>query len=105
MSKFFWILGGVTLGVAAYVVMTQPLGQTADGLNEAASNLGGWGNKQRAFGIGGQVKGRVEQGVANLTGDPDTASKGALDEATGVVKNAAGKAAQAVSSTVQDLSK
>ncbi len=107
MSKFLWILGGATLAVAAYVVMNQQLGLAApaDGLDEAGNNLGAWGTKQRAFGTGGQLKGKVEQFGANLTGDSDLGDKGVFDEATGAVKDAAGKVAQAVGSTIHDLNK
>lgn len=105
MSKFLWILGGTTLGLAAYVITKQPQPANADGLSEAGSNLGAWGTQQRASGLGGQLKGKVEQGAGNLTGDADTADKGAFDEATGEVKDAAGKAAQAIGGAVQDLSK
>ena len=107
MSKFLWILGASTLAFAVYVVMNEPSGQgaPADGIDEAANNLGAWGAKQRVYGAGGQLKGKVEQGAANLTGNPDTADQGAFDEAAGVVKNAAGQAAQAVGSTIHNLNK
>ena len=107
MTKFLWILGGATLAVAAYVVMNQQLGLTvpANGVDEAGNNLGAWGTKQRGYGIGGQLKGKFEQGAANLTGDPNLADEGVLDEAAGAVKNAAGKVAQSVAGTIHDLNK
>ena len=107
MSKFLWILGGATLAAAVYVVMSQQLGVTApaDGVDEAGNSVGAWGTKQRAYGLGGQAKGKVEQFASNLTGDPDLADKGVLDEAAGAVKDAAGKAAQAVGSTIHELNK
>ena len=105
MSKFLWILGATTLGVAAYIVMNQPLSQPApaDGIDRAADDMSAWGAKQNVFGTGGQLKGKVEQFAGNVTGDPDLGDKGVLDEATGAVKDAAGKAARAVGSTVRDL--
>ena len=105
MNKFLWILGGATLAAAAYVVFNQTLGQPApaDGVDDAASRLGAWGTKQRVAGAGGQVFGRVEQGAANLTGNPDLGDQGVLDEAAGAIRSGAGKVAQAVGSTVRDL--
>ena len=105
MSKFLWILGATTLGIAAYVVVSQQIGQTAtaDGVEDAANKAGAWGTKQRVFGTGGQLKGKLEQGVAGFTGDQDTADKGGFDEATGAVKDAAGQAAQALGSTIHKL--
>ena len=105
MSKFLWILGATTLGVAVYVVMSQQFEQAApiDGVDTAAGNIAAWGAKQRLFGAGGQLKGKVEQGVAGFTGDQDTADKGVFDETTGAVKDAAGKAAQALGSTIHNL--
>ena len=49
------------------------------------------------------MKGKLEQGVANLTGNPDTADQGAFDEVAGTVKNVAGQAAQAVMSTMDNI--
>ena len=105
MSKFLWILGATTLAVAAYVVMNEQFQQAApvDGVDEAAGNVAAWGTKQRLFGGGEQLKGKVEQGLGNFTGNPDTADKGVFDEATGALKNTAGKAAQAIGSTLTDL--
>ena len=107
MSKFLWILGGATLAAAVYVVMNQQLGITApaDGVDEAGNNVGAWGTKQRAYGVGGQAKGKVEQFASKLTGDSDMANQGVWDEAAGAVKDAAGKAAQAVGSTIHELNK
>lgn len=107
MSKFLWILGGATLAVAAYVVMNQQLGITApaDGVDEAGNNLGAWGAKQRGYGVGGQLKGKLEQFGANVTGDAELGNKGVLDEAAGAIKNGAGKVAQAVGSTIHDINR
>ncbi len=107
MNKFLWILGGATLAAAVYVVMNQNLGGplSADGPEGAAARLSAWGAKQRVTGAGGQVFGRVEQGAANLTGSPDLGDQGVFDEAGGVVKNAAGKVAQAAGSAIHELNK
>ncbi len=103
MNKFLLLVGGTALGVAAYVVLKQPVAQPADDVDAAAARIGGWGTKQRVGGVGGQLKGKLEQGAASLTGDPDLGNQGAYDEAAGAVQNAVGKAAHAVESTVRDL--
>ena len=107
MSKLAWVVGGTTLGVAAYVLLNGSSGQAvpADGVDEAAGKVGAWGTKQRAFGTGGELKGKVEGGVGNLTGNEDLANQGAFDEAKGAVKDAAGKAAHAVEQTIHELNK
>ena len=107
MGKFLWILGGATLATAVYLVMNQQLGQPlpVDGVEGAAARAGAWGTKQRATGAGGQLFGKAEQAVGNVTGNPDRTDKGAVDEATGAVKNAVGKVAQAAGQTLHDLNK
>lgn len=105
MNKFLLIVGATTLALAAYVVMNDQFQHAAPvgGLAGAAHNLSTWGAKQRLFGGGGQLKGKVEKGLGDLAGDPAVQGKGLLDEATGALKNAAGKAAQAIGSTLTDL--
>ena len=107
MNKFLLVLGGATLAVAIYVILNQDLGIAApvDGVDEAGNQAGAWGTKQRGFGLGGQLKGKVEQGAGKLTGDSDLQTQGALDQATGAVKDAAGQVAQAVGSAIHDLNK
>lgn len=107
MTKFLWLIGGATLATAVYVLMNQQTfaGAPAGGAEGTAARLGAWGAKQRVTGSGGQVLGRVEQGAANLTGNPDLADQGVFDEAAGVVKNAAGKVAQAAGSTIHNLNR
>ncbi len=107
MNKFLWVLGGATLAVAAYVVMNQQLGLTApaDGVDDAGNKAGAWGTKQRGVGLGGQLKGKFEQGAGKLTGDSDLKNQGAFDEAKGAVKDAAGQVAQAVGGAIHDLNK
>ncbi|MGI4827101.1 MAG: CsbD family protein [Janthinobacterium lividum] len=107
MSKLAWIVGGTTLALAVYVTKKQGAGQPvpANGVDAAASNIGNWGTKQQAFGTGGELKGKLEQGAGSLTGNTDLGNKGALDQAKGAVKNAAGQAAHAVEQTVHELNK
>lgn len=106
MSKLFWVLGAVTLGVAAYVVMNQPLGQlaTTDDVEDTASGIEGWGTRQRVVGTGGQLKGNLKQGAGDLLGNDKLKTEGAFDQAAGAVQDAAGKAAGAVANTVRKLS-
>ena len=101
--KYIWILGGAILAVGAWLVVNQQQLAPVNGVDTAAGNIGASGAKQRAFGTGGQLKGKVEQGAGSLTGDADLNNQGAFDEAKGAVKDAAGKAAQAIGSTLHDV--
>ena len=47
-------------------------------------------DKDRAAGLGDQVKGRVEQGVGGLTGDREKQAQGDVDEAKGKVQQEIG---------------
>ena len=107
MNKFLLLLGGTSLGLAVYVLMNGQTGRAvpADGVDETANNIGAWGTKQRAFGTGGELKGKLEQGAGSLTGSTDLSDKGTFDEAKGAVKDAAGQAAHAVEQTIHELNK
>lgn len=105
MGKFLWIVGAATLVVAVYVVMNQQLGPiaTSDNVEDTAAGIGGWGTKQRVTGTGSQLKGKVEQGAGDLLGNQNLSNQGTFDQAAGAVKDAAGKAAGAVSDAVRKL--
>ncbi len=103
MSKFMWILGATCLGVAGYLFFTDSLGTqggSGDELDELGERVGNWGTKNRITGTGGQLGGKLKQGVGKLTGDEDLQGEGMLDEGIGTVKDAAGKAAHAVRDAV-----
>ncbi len=106
MAKTLWLVGGAALAAAAYLVMKQPMPNEAfeNGAGaDLAGKVGAWGDKQRVFGTGGQLKGKLEQGAGKLTGDPDLGDQGTFDEAKGAVKDAAGQAAHAVEDTINSL--
>lgn len=104
MNKFLLILGATALSLAVYLITNDQFQQAAPGgVAGAAHKLSTWGAKQRLLGGGGQLKGKMEKGLGDLAGDPAAQGKGLLDEATGAVKNAGGKAAQAIGSTLTDL--
>ncbi len=103
MSKFMWILGATCLGVAGYLFFTDSLGTqggSGDELDEFGERVGNWGTKNRVTGTGGQLGGKLKQGVGKLTGDEKLQGEGALDEGVGTVKDAAGKAAHAVKDAI-----
>jgi uncharacterized protein YjbJ (UPF0337 family) len=106
MNKLAWILGVACLGAAGYVLWSEIAErnlQPVDGWDEASARVGAWGTGKRVTGIGGQLGGKLKQGVGRLTKDPDVESEGVVDEFTGKVKDAAGQAAHAVSDTIHDL--
>jgi uncharacterized protein YjbJ (UPF0337 family) len=47
-------------------------------------------DKDRAQGMGDQLKGRVEQGVGGLTGDREQQAQGSADEAKGKLQQGLG---------------
>lgn len=75
------------------------------GTNDAADQAGVWGTKQRVKGTGGSLFGQAKQGLGKVTGNKQMQDEGMLDEAAGNIKDAAGKAAKAVSDILQDASK
>jgi uncharacterized protein YjbJ (UPF0337 family) len=108
MKAFPWIVATAAVGVAIYALLNSQQGQAvpADGdVEDAANKTGVWGSKQRVKGTGGSVVGQAKQGLGKLTGDKQMQGEGVVDEAVGNVKDAAGKAAHAVSDTLHGLNK
>ncbi|MGI4827117.1 MAG: CsbD family protein [Janthinobacterium lividum] len=106
--KLPWIIAIATAGIATYVVSKNSNVQyagTGAGANAAADQAEAWGTKQRVKGTGGSLFGQAKQGLGKVTGDRQMQGKGMLDEAVGNIKDAAGKAANAVSDTLRDASK
>ena len=100
MKVFPWLLAGVGIGLAVYVIANAPAPEYADGVDEAAGKLGGFGAKQRVTGTGGSILGKVKEGVGGLTGDKSMQGAGLADQAVGAVKDAVGQAAGSVAETI-----
>lgn len=108
MNKFAWIVGVTCLGLAGYVLLSDAAASNAPGaddVDEVGERVGQWGTKQRASGVGRQLGGRLKEGAGWATADRGLQGEGAVDELTGKVKNAAGKAAHAVSDEIADLNR
>ena len=108
MKSLPWIIAGIGVGLAAYVLANQPGPQYATGnddVEDAARNTSAWGSKQRITGKGGALKGKLKEGFGRATGDDQLAGEGAVDQVVGGVKDAAGQAAHAVAETVHDLNR
>lgn len=105
MSKFLWLVGGTALALAVYAILNDQNQLAGDGVDRAAADVGGWGLKQRVTGTGGGVLGNVKEFTGKVTGDEQLRGEGVFDQATGAVKDAAGKAAEALGSTIHDLNK
>ncbi len=108
MKSLPWIIAAAGIGVAAYVIATTPQPQyagTDPDVERAANKTGAWGAKQRISGAGSGVIGKVKEGFGKVTGDETLQGEGLLDQAAGAVKDAAGKAANAVSDTMHDLNR
>lgn len=108
MKTLPWVVAGVSLGVAVYVLINPPStwnARPANAADDAAAQTGAWGTKQRITGTGGNLLGKVKEGVGRATGDDDLAGEGLVDQAVGAVKDTAGQAAHAVSDTIDQLNK
>ncbi|HTZ59642.1 MAG TPA: CsbD family protein [Acidobacteriaceae bacterium] len=108
MKALTWLIAGVGIGVAAYIVLNQPGPQYATGnddVEDAADRTALWGSKQRASGAGRGIVGKVKEGLGNVTENDQLAAEGVADQAVGGVKDAAGKVAQAVGQTIHELNR
>jgi uncharacterized protein YjbJ (UPF0337 family) len=103
-----WIIVGVAVGLAAYVVFNEPEPQYATGnddVEDAARKTSLWGSKQRITGKGRGLVGKLKEGIGKTTGDDDLAGEGAADQIVGSVKDTVGEAAHAVGETIHDLNR
>jgi uncharacterized protein YjbJ (UPF0337 family) len=103
-----WIIAGIGVGIAAYVVLNQPGPQSATGnddVEEAAGKTTLWGSKQRLYGTGGNLAGKLKEGIGRITGDDQLADEGVADQVVGAVKDTAGRVAQAAGQTIHDLNR
>lgn len=109
MKGLGWLLAGASLGVVAYVFFTQErsagYATGYDDIDDAADATGRWGTKQRVSGTGGSILGRAKEGIGRVTGDTSLEGEGVVDQATGAVKDTAGKVAHAVEGTIKDLNR
>lgn len=107
MKAFSWIMAGLSIGVAAYIVLNNSQMQTAGSsdVERAAGMASNWATKKRVTGTGGKLAGKVKEGFGRATGDDKLAGEGVVDQVAGSVQDAAGKAAHAVSDAVSDLNR
>jgi uncharacterized protein YjbJ (UPF0337 family) len=108
MKTLAWLVAGVGVGLAVYLVANAPAPEYAtgsDNLEGAARNTFGWGVKQRATGFGSNIAGRVKEGLGNLTGNPNMADSGVADQVAGNVREGVGKVAEAAGQTLHDLNR
>jgi uncharacterized protein YjbJ (UPF0337 family) len=62
-------------------------------------------NRDQVEGKAEALKGKIKQGVGNMTDDPDLHDEGVADEAAGTAQDTFGKAKETVGKAVQDLGK
>ncbi len=108
MKAFPWIIAGIGAGIAAYVMLNQPGPQYATGnddVEDAASRTTAWGSKQRIFGTGGNLAGKLKEGVGRVSCDDQLADEGLADQVVGAVKNTTGRVAQAAGQTLHELNR
>ena len=108
MKGLTWLLAGVGVALAAYIVLNQPGPQYATGDDDveyAADRTALWGSKKRLSGSGGRLAGRLKEGFGRATGNDQLADEGAADQLAGAVKDTAGKVAQAAGQTIHELNR
>jgi uncharacterized protein YjbJ (UPF0337 family) len=107
MKMFPWMIAAAGLGFAAYVVFNRSaMYASGPGDAEDAGRMAfGWGTKQRASRVGGQLSGRLKEGVGRITGNDNLAGEGIADQAAGLAKDAAGSVAQAVGQTIHEFNR
>ncbi len=108
MRSLPWILAAVGLGVAAYIVMNTPGPEYAtgsDSIEDAARRTSTWGSKNRIKGSGVNLGGKLKESIGNLTGNPDLANEGVVDQVEGSLKDAAGSVAQAAGQTIHEFNR
>src|SRR3984885_5155041 len=108
MKGLTWLLAGVGVAIAAYIVLNQPGPQYATGDDDveyAADRTALWGSKQRVSGTGGRLAGRLKEGLGRATGSDQLAGEGVADQLAGAVRDTAGKVAQAAGQTIHDLNR
>ena len=107
--KLPWVLAGIGLGLAAYLIANPPESTAyatgSDDVEGAAAKTAGWGAKQRFKGAGGGLVGKLKEGVGNLTGNDELASEGTGDQVVGGAKKAVGQVAEAAGQTLHDLNR
>jgi len=106
MKAIPWIIAGVGIGLAAYVVLNQPGPQYATGnddIEDAAGKTTLWGSKQRLAGTGRGLVGKLKEGVGRATGNDDLAVEGVAQQIFGTVQDTAGHAAHVVGETLHEL--
>jgi uncharacterized protein YjbJ (UPF0337 family) len=108
MKSLPWILAGLGLGLAAYVVLNTPGPEYATGsdtVEDAARGTARWGSKSRISGTGTNLFGKAKEAVGRVTGDPDLQDEGLADQVVGSAKDAAGAVAQAAGQAIHDLNR
>lgn len=108
MKSLPWMMALVGLGVAAYVVLNAPGPEYAtgnDSVEDAARRTSAWGSQSRIKGKATNLGGKLKEGIGNLTGDPDLANQGVVDQVAGSIKDAAGSVAQAAGETIHEFNR
>jgi uncharacterized protein YjbJ (UPF0337 family) len=108
MKALPWIVAGIGVGLLAYIAFTnRELWYVieSDGVEKAARRAFGWGTRQRAAGTGGQVIGKLKEGLGRLSGNDDLAARGLADQIGGAAMGAVGSVAQAAAETMHELNR
>jgi uncharacterized protein YjbJ (UPF0337 family) len=108
MKRLAWVIAGVSVAVAAYIVLNQTGPEymsDEDEVDYAADRTSLWGTKQRFSGTGGRLVGTVKEGLGRAAGNDKLAGEGVADQVAGAVQDTAGKVAQVAADTVHELNR
>ncbi len=101
-----WILAGLGLGLAAYIVLSRRGSHDTaetDGVESAGDRVGFWGRKQRVAGAGKYAAGKLKEGIGKVVGDDTLVAEGVVDQVEGAMQHTAGEAASSVGKVIHDL--
>jgi uncharacterized protein YjbJ (UPF0337 family) len=108
MKTLGWIAAAAGFVAAAYVLVNLPAPEHATGSDDvegAARKTAAWGSKNRITGKGGNLLGKVKEGIGQATSNQDLADEGTADRVTGTIKDTVGEVAQAAGQTLHDLNR
>jgi uncharacterized protein YjbJ (UPF0337 family) len=106
MKVLKWLIVGIGVGVAAYIISNQPGPMDPYGdpdVEDAADQAAFWGSKRRLSGTGSRLAGQVKEGIGRVIGDDEMAGEGAVQQVAGAVEDTVGKVAQAAGETIHNL--
>ncbi len=108
MKKLPWIVGGVGVGLAAFVLVRRIAPGYADAgsdIDHASGKMSLWGWKARLKGKGTSLAGGLKEKTGHALNNEQLVAEGLGDKAVGAVENTAGHASQKVCEALQVMAR